>query len=149
MGNRSKIREMELEDLKRILVMEKENFATPWHKEHFEYELEENPFSKLFVVELDKEIIAYYGIWITFEECQITTIAVDEAFKGKGYGNMMMEHLIHVAKEAYCERISLEVRKSNERAQNLYRKYGFEPISTRYGYYEDNHEDAIVMMKGI
>ncbi|MBR3839674.1 MAG: ribosomal protein S18-alanine N-acetyltransferase [Erysipelotrichales bacterium] len=149
MGDRSKIRAMELTDLERILELEKENFATPWHKEHFEYELEENPFSKLFVVELDKKIIAYYGIWVTFEECQITTIAVDEEYKGKGYGNKMMEHLIHVAKEEFCERISLEVRVSNERAQNLYRKYGFETISTRRGYYEDNHEDAYVMMKGI
>lgn len=149
MGNRVKARRMTNEDLPRILELEKENFPTPWHKEHFEYELEENPFSRLFVFELDGSIIAYYGIWITFEECQITTIAVADEYKAKGYGNVMMEHLLHQAKEELCERISLEVRVSNERAQNLYRKYGFENISLRRGYYEDNHEDAYVMMKGI
>lgn len=149
MGNRTKMRPMTHEDLPTIMELEKENFATPWHLEHFEYELDENPFSKLFVLEMDQKILGYYGIWITFEECQITTIAVSDEFKGKGYGNVLMEHLIHEAKEALCERISLEVRVSNERAQNLYRKYGFENISIRRGYYEDNHEDAYVMMKGI
>ena len=59
-----------------------------------------------------------------------------------------MESILHEAKEAFCERISLEVRVSNERAQNLYRKYGFETISIRKNYYE-NAEDAYVMMKGI
>ncbi|MBE6115145.1 MAG: ribosomal-protein-alanine N-acetyltransferase [Erysipelotrichaceae bacterium] len=149
MGNRTKLRPMTLEDLPQVMVLEQENFsANPWHKEHFEYELEENPFSKMFVLELDNEVIAYYGIWITFEECQITTIAVADAHKGKGYGNVMMESILHEAKEACCERISLEVRVSNERAQNLYRKYGFENISIRKNYYE-NTEDAYVMMKGI
>lgn len=149
MGNRTKMRGMTIEDLPKILELEKENFTPGWHKEHFEYELEENPFSKLFVLELDGKVIAYYGIWITFEECQITTIAVADEYKGKGYGNVLMEHLLHEAKEALCERISLEVRVSNLRAQNLYRKYGFENISIRHSYYEDNHEDAYVMMKGI
>lgn len=149
MGDRSKIRPMELADLERVLEMERKIFPTPWHKEHFEYELEENPFSKMFVLELDGTIIAYYGIWITFEECQITTIAVDEKYRGNGYGDKMMRDLIHIAKEENCERISLEVRISNEKAMNLYKKYGFEVINTRYGYYEDNHEDAYVMMKGI
>ncbi|MGH2435444.1 MAG: ribosomal protein S18-alanine N-acetyltransferase, partial [bacterium] len=42
----------------------------------------------------------------------------------------------------------LEVRKSNQTAQALYRKYGFREIGTRKGYYSDNREDAIVMWTG-
>ena len=95
MGNRTKLRPMTLEDLPRVMELEKENFSNPWHLEHFEYELKENPFSKMFVLELEKEVIAYYGIWITFEECQITTIAVADSHKGKGYGNVMMESILH------------------------------------------------------
>lgn len=149
MGNRAKFFAMELSDLAEIMELEHENFSSPWHKEHYEYELQENPFSKLFVLKLDNKIIAYYGVWITFEECQITTIAVRDEYKGQGYGNLLMEHLIHIAKENYCERISLEVRISNEKAINLYKKYGFESITIRKNYYEDNHEDAYLMMKGI
>ncbi|MNV66416.1 ribosomal-protein-alanine N-acetyltransferase [compost metagenome] len=41
--------------------------------------------------------------------------------------------------------ITLEVRVSNEIAQNLYRKKGFSPAGVRKGYYSDNREDALIM----
>ena len=53
------------------------------------------------------------------------------------------------AKEALCERISLEVRESNQIARHLYEKYDFIEISRRPRYYTNPLEDAIVMMKGI
>ena len=34
---------------------------------------------------------------------------------------------------------------SNTVAQNLYRKYGFEVVGRRPGYYRDNNEDAELM----
>jgi ribosomal-protein-alanine N-acetyltransferase len=37
------------------------------------------------------------------------------------------------------------VRVSNAVAQNLYRKYGFEVVGRRPGYYRDNNEDADLM----
>ena len=45
--------------------------------------------------------------------------------------------------------ITLEVRKSNEVAKSLYKKYGFEEYGIRPGYYSDDHEDAIIMWKTI
>ena len=44
-----------------------------------------------------------------------------------------------------ARRATLEVRQSNEIAQNLYKKYGFAPAAIRRGYYTDNHENAVVM----
>ena len=44
--------------------------------------------------------------------------------------------------------MTLEVRKSNDTAQALYKKYGFREIGVRKGYYSDNREDAIVMWSG-
>jgi ribosomal-protein-alanine N-acetyltransferase len=44
--------------------------------------------------------------------------------------------------------ILLEVRPSNERALQVYRRYGYEEIGRRKGYYpahEGRREDAIVM----
>jgi ribosomal-protein-alanine N-acetyltransferase len=41
--------------------------------------------------------------------------------------------------------MTLEVRVSNERAQNLYRRFGYVPAGVRAGYYGDNGEDALVM----
>ncbi|MDI6829275.1 MAG: hypothetical protein QME62_12410, partial [Armatimonadota bacterium] len=36
-------------------------------------------------------------------------------------------------------------REHNLVAQNLYRKYGFEEVAIRRGYYTDNNENALVM----
>jgi ribosomal-protein-alanine N-acetyltransferase len=43
--------------------------------------------------------------------------------------------------------MTLEVRKSNIIAQNLYKKYGFIEKGIRRFYYADNKEDAIIMWK--
>jgi ribosomal-protein-alanine N-acetyltransferase len=58
-----------------------------------------------------------------------------------------MEALIAEAKKAGISRMTLEVRKSNLTAQNLYRKYGFEAAGIRKAYYADNGEDALIMWK--
>ena len=39
----------------------------------------------------------------------------------------------------------LEVRTDNDRAQRLYRRYGFVGIGVRRGYYQPSGADALVM----
>ena len=46
-------------------------------------------------------------------------------------------------------RITLEVRASNFAAQELYRRFGFEAVALRRGYYQDSGEDALVMMRDL
>ena len=41
--------------------------------------------------------------------------------------------------------MTLEVRISNDSAQNLYFKYGFKSLGVRRNYYQDNDEDAMVL----
>ena len=45
--------------------------------------------------------------------------------------------------------MTLEVRKSNIIAQNLYKSYGFVEAGIRPNYYTDVNEDAIIMWKKI
>ena len=54
-----------------------------------------------------------------------------------------MDEIGECAKSQGCERMMLEVRKSNEKARKLYEKDGFSEISVRKGYYDG--EDAIIM----
>ena len=49
------------------------------------------------------------------------------------------------AAELRLSLLTLEVRRSNTAAQGLYKKYGFEELGIRKGYYSDNHEDALIM----
>lgn len=141
------IRLATIHDVEQLVELEKESFTSCWKKEHFEYELLENPFSRLYCLEENNQLIGYAGIWITFETAQITTIAVKKEFRGKGLGKELLNHLINVAKEAMCELITLEVRISNDVAISLYQEDGFKINHIKEKYYQDNGEDAYYMIK--
>ena len=143
------IRVMNKSDLSTIVELEKKLFTAPWSMEDFVYELNDNPYSKLFVMELDNRIIGYAGIWLIFEQAQITTIGIIDEMRGQGFGKLLLDYLEQEAIDNQCETISLEVRISNEHAINLYKKNGYQTINIRKSYYSDNHEDAYLMMKGI
>ena len=141
------IRKMRKSDLKDIQEIEQRCFKNPWNMEQYEYELYDNPYSNLWVLEEDGRIIGYYDLWIMFENADIANIAVDIPYQKKGYGRQLMNHLENQAVNKGCENIGLEVRVSNEAAIRLYERHGFSIINTRVNYYKD--EDGYRMMKGI
>ena len=57
----------------------------------------------------------------------------------------MLGDIIASATKGGIRRMTLEVRKSNDAAQTLYRSLGFEVCGMRKGYYSDNGEDAWLM----
>lgn len=134
-------------DLDAVLKIEEEVFTSRWTRDQLLYELNENEFSHLYVIRLDDKVIAYAGIWILFERAEITTIAVSKKHQGKGYGRMLLKHLLRIAIANNCDICSLEVRPSNQIAINLYESLGFEKLRIRKDYYADNHEDAIEMIR--
>ncbi|MBV9791294.1 MAG: ribosomal protein S18-alanine N-acetyltransferase [Chloroflexi bacterium] len=93
-------------------------------------------------------VVGYGGIWLTVDEAHITTIASAPEVRGKGIGELLLNGLIDLGLELGARFMTLEVRVSNEVAQNLYLKYGFEARGTRRRYYTDNNEDALVMWTG-
>lgn len=142
------IRPMQASDLQTVYELEVRGFSDPWPFSSFEYELNENPFSKAFVLEENGKTIGYAIVWIMFEQAQLVSITVDPDARKKGHGQALMEQVLKTAKEEGSEWISLEVRVSNKAARHLYEKNGFSAIHTTRHYYSDG-EDALVMGKGI
>ncbi|PZD95640.1 ribosomal-protein-alanine N-acetyltransferase [Paenibacillus sambharensis] len=138
-------RRMELDDIPAITGIERESFTAPWSPEAFLNELKHNHFARYIVMELDGRIIGYGGMWTIIDEAHITNIAIREAYRGRGLGNLLMKELLRTAVQYGSRAITLEVRVSNEPAQNLYRKFGFKPSGLRPRYYTDNQEDALIM----
>jgi [ribosomal protein S18]-alanine N-acetyltransferase len=91
------------------------------------------------------QIVGYGGLWLVVDEAHITTIAVDPAHRGRSVGELLLISLIDQAYELSATWVTLEVRKSNTTAQNLYMKYGFRTTGVRDRYYTDNGEDALIM----
>lgn len=141
------IRSMTLADIDEIVEIEQEAFSHPWTKDDFEAELQSNPYALYFVL-VDEDIIkAYIGVWIIFERAQITTIAVKNEYRRQGLSKRLMDYLDHLYLENQVEEVSLEVRVSNVKAINLYQSFGFQKVGIRKDYYQDNHEDAYLMLK--
>jgi [ribosomal protein S18]-alanine N-acetyltransferase len=90
-------------------------------------------------------VAGFAGMWIVFDEAHITTIGVDPPYRGRGFGELLLLALIDEAVRRGATWLTLEVRVSNDIAQDLYRKYGFAVQGTRRRYYSDNGEDAYVM----
>ena len=72
-------------------------------------------------------------------------IAVHRDWRGIGLGSLMMAGVMSHALGMKASLVTLEVRESNVTAQELYRRYGFEFVGRRPGYYRDNMEDALLM----
>ena len=141
------IRKMEIEDLDRIMEIEKECFTTPWSRESFVMEITKNELARYIVAEIDGLVVGYGGIWVIVGEGHITNIAVTSSYRKKGAGKKIVEGLIDISRDMELVSMTLEVRKSNIAAQNLYKQYGFLSCGIRPNYYPDDNEDAIIMWK--
>ncbi len=141
------IRKMELKDVDQIVAIEQDLFSSPWQKEDFIYEIEKNAFSTILIVEESQEIAGYLGMWNLGDQTQITTLGVVEKYQRRGFARALLKKCDEIARYLGYDNISLEVRVSNYQAINLYQSCGFKTVAVRKGYYQDNHEDAYLMIK--
>ena len=164
------IEPMRLADIPTVAVIERMVYSRPWPVEAYRYEIIENSRSHYFVArirggnppkpqqgfsaalrraisgpEIDETLLGYCGLWLMLDEAHVSTLAVHTKWQGKGIGELLLASLIAKAAELNAAYITLEVRLSNVRAQNLYKKYGFRSKGVRHRYYSDNNEDALIM----
>ena len=92
------------------------------------------------------DIIGFAGVWVVIDEGHITNIAVRKDYRGQGIGRLLTAGLMQYAANLGVTYMTLEVRRSNETAQSLYRSLGFIQVGVRKKYYEDNGEDALFMV---
>ena len=102
-----------------------------------------NPYEKIYAYFIDDVIIGFIAFSVIYERAEIDYFAIEEKYRGKGYSKELFDYMIFNIKN--CENISLEVRKSNERAIGFYLKNGFKKAAVRSNYYDG--EDAYLMIK--
>lgn len=108
--------------------------------DYVEKELEVNPYGHFIVYKKNDIIIGYLYYSLIYDRIEINQIEVLEEGRRKGIASKLMEHLIKNNLS-----ITLEVKKTNISAINLYKKYGFIEVAVRRGYY--NGVDGILMEK--
>ncbi|MHB1610327.1 MAG: ribosomal protein S18-alanine N-acetyltransferase [Sulfobacillus sp.] len=141
------VRDMYLADLDAVMGIEAHSFPTPWSRNAFQTELLENTFAIYLVLDFHGRVVSYGGMWIILDEAHITNVAVHPDYRGHHLGQKMMEGLMDRARALNVRRMTLEVRRGNSVAQNLYNKLGFVQLGVRRNYYTDTREDAFIMWK--
>ena len=141
------IRRMTLADVPAVHAIEVATFAMPWSLESLQNEMERNACARYLVVEDESgALIAYAGAWIVFDEAHVTNVAVAQAMRGQGIGRAILAALMQYAANMGAQVLTLEVRKSNTVALALYQSMGFSQLGVRKRYYEDNGEDALLLI---
>lgn len=138
------IEQMKPDDIEVVAELDAKCFPTPWSISAYTTEVH-NPNAYYIVARHNDRIVGYAGMWLVMGEAHITTIGVDPEFRGRKIGERMLINLLDEAIHRGARQATLEVREHNLVAQNLYRKYGFEEVAIRRGYYTDNNENALVM----
>lgn len=138
------LRRMTAEDVPVVHALERRLFpADAWPQEMFSAELAQ-PVCWYWVAEQDGELVGYAGLMCIRPVGDVQTIAVLPEHEGRGIGSGLLRTLHGKAAELGATEVLLEVRADNPRAQQLYRRFGYEQIHTRPRYYRDG-ADALIM----
>ncbi|MDR1798263.1 MAG: ribosomal protein S18-alanine N-acetyltransferase [Bifidobacteriaceae bacterium] len=132
-------------DLPAIAELEKVCFgAEAWSLSMLAEELD--GIGRTYVVAAAEGVVlGYGGVFVGPDFAEIMTIAVDPAQRGLGYGRLLMDHLLAVARAGGASHVFLEVATDLGPARGLYDSLGFVPLGIRKRYYQPSGRDAIMM----
>jgi ribosomal-protein-alanine N-acetyltransferase len=133
-------------DLDAIDEIERHSFPNPWPRATFEAELVHD-IARVEVArhERDRRVIAFCNYWLVAGEVHILAIATHPDHRRGGVGAQLLGHVLAEGRRTGCTVATLEVRRGNHAAIALYARGGFTTVHVRERYYQDNHEDALVM----
>lgn len=136
-------------DLNDMMVVEQSVHVAPWTRETFLTCFQTGCVGWAF--EVDKKVVGFVLIAMHVGECHILNICLSHAHQRKGFGKQLLDQVLQHAKQKNLGIVYLEVRRSNSRAINLYKKAGFILVGERKGYYPapDGAEDALIFARSM
>jgi len=137
------LRAMQRADLEQILAIERTSFPSPWPRSAFELAIAAPDL--LSVVAYTHAVLGYIIACPDVNDLLIANVAVHRRARRHGLGRRLLDLAIGRARELHLTSCKLDVRMSNEAAQRLYDRIGFEPHSILPGYYQNPAEDALHM----
>jgi ribosomal-protein-alanine N-acetyltransferase len=143
---------MEASHLGEVMAIELESYENPWARSAFESEIGRNPVSWSRVAltrEAPARVAGYCVVWIVFEHVHIQNLAVHPAHRRQGLGRLLLQRALEEGRARGASAALLEVRRSNDAAQRLYRSLGFVETGTRRDYYSRPREDALLFRKDL
>ncbi len=139
------VREMMQTDLDTVVAIEQQVHSHPWTHGNFADALQAGYLCR--VLESDGVLIGYAVLMSGVDDAELLDIGISTAQQRRGFGRMLLEHMLAWARTQAKQRVVLEVRASNLSAIALYQHAGFQQICLRRAYYltDTGRENAILM----
>ena len=141
------IRKAEAKDIFYIVKLEKKVFKESLGESFILQEITDNPLSHYFVTLKGNEVIGYIGFRAYDDQAEMMNFLISPDYQDEGLGIELLTHGLTYLDNLGVKRITLEVRKSNKKAQHVYEKLGFKISHIRKKYYDN--EDGYVCVKEV
>ncbi|MES2957603.1 MAG: ribosomal protein S18-alanine N-acetyltransferase [Pseudomonadota bacterium] len=138
---------MTVADLDAVLTIEKQAYEFPWTRGNFIDSLAAGYRAEL-LRHADGDLCAYCVAMAGVQEMHLLNLSVAPDWQHRGLARGLLDALVADSRSVGALWVWLEVRESNHRAREVYRRYGFDQIAWRRGYYPaaaGRREDACVM----
>lgn len=132
--------------LDQLMAVEQQAYSHPWTRGNFEDGLRAGYQCQLLLA--GPTLLGYFVAMKGVDEIHLLNITVVPEFQRQGWSRVMLDALVIWSRGQGAQWLWLEVRKSNLRALEVYRAYGFRRVGVRKSYYpaqSQQREDAVVM----
>jgi [ribosomal protein S18]-alanine N-acetyltransferase len=143
-GDEIQIRPMTQKDLEAVVRIERLSYSVPWSNATFRGLLFRAD-TDLLCAEIGGTLVGYAVCWFVLDQGELGNVAVDPVFRRRGIAARLVEATLERARKRRAKEVFLEVRRSNDVAQRLYKRLGFREVGVRRNYYSLPAEDALVM----
>jgi ribosomal-protein-alanine N-acetyltransferase len=139
------LRRLTYADLPQVIAIERRSFPTAWSLAMFVLELSK-PSGICLAATVDGRVVGYLvcsrydAVW------HLMNICVDPDRRRLGVATALLRRLLARIEDPSAQ-VTLEVRRSNGPAIELYERFGFRSAGLRRRYYQDNGEDALIMWR--
>jgi [ribosomal protein S18]-alanine N-acetyltransferase len=132
-------------DLAEVLAVESAIYTHPWTRGNFADSLRAG--YQCWTWRHGGELIGYFILLVAAGEAHLLNLSIALAHQRQGCGSALLREVMRLARGEGAVHLFLEVRPTNLAAQGLYRKFGFQQVALRRGYYpaQTGREDALVL----
>jgi len=141
------VRPMTVASLDGVLELELEVYPFPWTRGNFVDSLVAG-YTAWTLNHVDGDLIGYCVAMSGVDEMHLLNLTVAPDWQHRGLARGLLDALVADSRAAGAAWVWLEVRDSNQRAREVYRRYGFAQAGWRRAYYPaaaGRREDACVM----
>jgi len=133
-------------EIDEVLAIEEASFTNPWTREMYLADMGHEGLSFLYLARnTERRVIGFCSFWRILDELHINNLAVEPSFRRLGVAKALLKRVLSEGVRLGARRATLEVRRSNVAAQQLYAGFGFSVAGVRREYYTTPVEDALIL----